>query len=98
LQPTEFYLILQIFLAIAATVVVVVSFMRWADRKLEGRIIREIKDSTYQIQPSTNGGKSLSDLHSKIDCLIRDVGILKSSVLRLESEVRVLEEDVEDLR
>ena len=30
-------------------------------------INQKIKEATYQIQPSTNGGKSLSDLHSKVD-------------------------------
>jgi hypothetical protein len=89
---------MQIFLAVSAAIVVIGGFMRWADRKLESRIVKEIKDSTYQIQPNSNGGASLSDLHKKIDGLIRDVGILKSSVLRLEGELRSLEEDVEDLR
>jgi hypothetical protein len=98
LQPTDFYFGLQIFLAIAAAVVVVGGFMRWADGKLEGRIVKEIKDSTYQIQPGTNGGASLSDLHTKIDRLITDVDQLKTSVLRLENSVHTLEEDVEDLR
>jgi hypothetical protein len=98
LQPTDFYLGIQIFLAVAAAIVVVGGFMRWANQQLERRIVKEIKDSTHQIQPGTNGGASLSDLHSKIDCLLKDVGMLKSSVLRLENEVRSLEDDVEELR
>jgi len=98
LQPSDFYLGIQIFLAVAAAIVVVGGFMRWANQQLEQRIVKEIKDSTYQIQPGTNGGASLSDLHSKIDCLLRDVSMLKSSVLRLENEVRTLEDDVEELR
>lgn len=98
MQPQDFYLMVQIFLGVAAAIVVVTTFIRWADKKLENRIIKEIKDSTEQIQPSTNGGQSLRDLHKKIDSLMRDVGLLKTSVLRLEGEVRVLEEDVEDLR
>jgi hypothetical protein len=98
LQPNDLYLGIQIFLGVAAAIVVVGGFMRWADRKLEGRIVKEIKDSTYQIQPGTNGGASLSDLHSKIDCLLKDVGMLKSAVLRLENEVASLEDDVEELR
>jgi hypothetical protein len=98
LQPTDFYLGIQIFLAVAAAIVVVGGFMRWANQQLERRIVKEIKESTHQIQPGTNGGASLSDLHSKIDCLLRDVSMLKSSVLRLENEVRTLEDDVEELR
>ena len=51
----------------------------------------KIKEATYQIQPNTNGGKSLSDLHSKVDSLADDVKILKKSVIQLE-------DDMEDLR
>jgi hypothetical protein len=98
LQPQDFYLMLQIFLGVSAAIVVIGGFMRWADNKLEARIIKEIRESTYQIQPDTNGGGSLKDLHTKVDCLIRDVNVLKTSVLRLEGEVRLLEEDVDDLR
>jgi hypothetical protein len=98
LQPQDFYLMLQIFLGVSAAIVVIGGFMRWADGKLEARIIKEIRESTHQIQPGTNGGASLTDLHKKIDCLIRDVNVLKTSVLRLEGEVRLLEEDVDDLR
>jgi hypothetical protein len=98
LEPQSFYLIMQIFLAVSASIVVVVGFFRWADRKLEGRIVKEIKESTYQIQPKTNGGYSLTDLHKKMDCVIKDLGVLKSAVLRLESDIALLEEDVEDLK
>lgn len=51
----------------------------------------KIKEATYQIQPGTNGGKSLSDLHKKVDSLTDDVKILKKSVIQLE-------DDMEDLR
>ena len=54
-------------------------------------INQKIKEATYQIQPNTNGGKSLSDLHSKVDSLVDDVKILKKSVIQLE-------DDMEDLR
>lgn len=98
LQAQSFYLFFQIFLAVSASIVVVVGFFRWADRKLENRIVKEIKESTYQIQPKTNGGHSLTDLHTKVDCVIKDLGVLKSAVLRLESDVALLEEDVEELK
>ena len=58
----------------------------------------KIKAATYQIQPSTNGGKSLSDLHKKVDRLSTDVDLIKSAVLQLEEDVEQLEHDVEDLK
>jgi len=57
----------------------------------------KIKAATYQIQPGTNGGKSLSDLHKKIDNLATDLTILKNAVLELEDDVEKLEHDVEGL-
>jgi len=57
----------------------------------------KIKAATYQIQPSTNGGNSLSDLHKKIDNLAMDLTILKNAVLELEDDVDKLEHDVEGL-
>ena len=98
MQPQAFYLIVQIFLAVSASIVVVTGFFRWANKKLEVRIVKEIKDSTYQIQPRTNGGFSLTDLHIKMDGVVKDISVLKSAVLRLESDVALLEEDVEDLK
>lgn len=98
MQPQSFYLILQIFLAVSASIVVVMGFFRWANKRLELRIVKEIKDSTYQIQPRTNGGFSLTDLHIKMDGVVKDISVLKSAVLRLESDVALLEEDVEDLK
>lgn len=98
MQPQSFYLTLQIILAISSIIVVVGGFFRWANRKLGDRIIEEIKEATYQIQPKANGGLSLTDLHKKVDRIGDDVGVLKTAVLRLEDDVKVLEQDVEDLR
>lgn len=50
----------------------------------------KIKEATYQIQPGTNGGKSLSDLHKKVDSLTDDVKMLKRSVVNLEDEMEDL--------
>ena len=58
----------------------------------------KIKAATYQIQPKTNGGFSLSDLHKKIDSLAVDVTILKNAVLELEDDVDKLEHDMEVLK
>ena len=44
----------------------------------------KIKAATYQIQPNSNGGKSLADLHRKVDALGTDVAFLKSAVLHIE--------------
>lgn len=98
MKPQDFALMLQIFLGVCAAIVVMSGFFRWANRTLEARIIKEIQESTYQIQPNSNGGKSLNDLHSKVDLLMRDTGLLKTSMLRLETKVAVLEEDVEGLK
>ena len=58
----------------------------------------KIKDATYQIQPGTNGGWSMSDLHKKVDCLTEDVDLIKTAVLQLEDDMEQLEHDVEDLK
>jgi hypothetical protein len=53
-------------------------------------INQKIKEATYQIQPGNNGGKSLSDLHKKVDSLADDVKMLKKSVVYLEDEMEDL--------
>jgi hypothetical protein len=51
----------------------------------------KIKAATYQIQPSTNGGKSLADLHRKVDTLVVDVAMLKTAVLQIEEDIEELQ-------
>jgi len=58
----------------------------------------KIKDATYQIQPGTNGGWSMSDLHKNVDVLACDVDLIKTAVLQLEDDMEQLEHDVEELR
>ena len=58
----------------------------------------KIKDATYQIQPDTNGGWSMTDLHKKVDGLTSDVDLIKTAVLQLEDDMEQLEQDVEDLK
>ena len=53
-------------------------------------INQKIKEATYQIQPDTNGGRSLYDLHKKVDSVIEEVQMLKSSVVNLEDEMEDL--------
>lgn len=57
----------------------------------------KIKAATYQIQPGTNGGYSLADLHKKIDSICEDIKLLKTSVVQLENDVSNLEDEVGDL-
>jgi outer membrane murein-binding lipoprotein Lpp len=54
-------------------------------------INQKIKEATYQIQPNSNGGKSLADLHNKFDVMADDVKLLKKAVVQLE-------DDMEDMR
>lgn len=53
-------------------------------------INQKIKAATYQIQPNSNGGKSLTDLHEKVDGLVTDVALLKSAVLQIEDDIEEL--------
>lgn len=50
----------------------------------------KIRDATLQIQPNANGGKSLADLHKKVDALTTDVQMLKSAVLQIEDDIEEL--------
>lgn len=57
----------------------------------------QIKLATYQISPDANGGKSLPDLHRKVDRLCRDMQEVKAEIVALEDDVDQLEADVEEL-
>jgi hypothetical protein len=57
----------------------------------------QIKLATYQISPDANGGKSLPDLHAKVDRLCVDMELVKSVVMELEDDVDQLEAEVEEL-
>ena len=51
----------------------------------------KIKSATYQIQPNSNGGKSLADLHRKVDGMRVDIDLLKSAVLQIEEDIEELQ-------
>ena len=53
-------------------------------------IKNKIREYTYQIQPGANGGRSLSDLHKKVDSLVDDVSLLKRAVVQLEDDIEEL--------
>jgi len=55
-------------------------------------INQKIKEATYQIQPNSNGGRSLADLHHKFDAIAKDVKALKESVIQLEDDVEEMRE------
>lgn len=57
----------ELFLVIAGVLSTLYAFLRFSNRQLEGKIIEEIKNATRQIHPESNGGRSLNDLHHKID-------------------------------
>lgn len=78
-------------LAVVAVAAVVLGVLRWANRAFEKRIVEEIRQATYQIQPNSNGGMSLRDLHKKVDTLTDDVSLLKKAVVQIE-------DDIEDMR
>lgn len=82
---------LDLVLATAAVVAVVLGVLRWVNRAFEKRIVEEIRQATYQIQPNSNGGLSLRDLHKKVDTLTDDVALLKKAVVQIE-------DDIEDMR
>ena len=57
----------------------------------------KIKLATHTIHPDANGGKSLPDLHAKVDRLCVDMELVKSVVIELEDDVDQLELEVEEL-
>lgn len=89
-DPVSIQMWFNLFLAFAASVTVIVGLLRWLNRKFEQRIIAEIREATYQIQPTANGGRSLADLHKKVDAMRDDVDLLKKAVIQLEEDVEEL--------
>lgn len=55
-------------------------------------INQKIKEATYQIQPNSNGGRSLADLHHKFDAMANDVKLLKKAVVQLEDDMEEMRE------
>ena len=59
--------LLSVLALVAAIVGGIAALWRWI---VEPRIGKQIAEATKPIQPEANGGKSLPDLHSKVDVLI----------------------------
>jgi len=51
---------------------------------------QKIREFTYQIQPTANGGKSLADLHKKVDRVCDDITMLKRAVIQIEDDIEEL--------
>jgi outer membrane murein-binding lipoprotein Lpp len=81
MQPHE---ISALVLSVLTTMTILLGGLGWW-------INTKIKAATYQIQPNSNGGKSLSDLHKKVDALSTDVLLLKSAVLQIEEDIEELQ-------
>lgn len=83
---------------VVATIVGIITIIGALLAALGWWIGQKINDATYQIQPSTNGGRSLTDLHKKVDSVCLDVTMIKSAVIQLEDDIEQLEQDVEELK
>jgi hypothetical protein len=83
---------------VVATIVGIITIIGALLAALGWWIGQKINDATYQIQPNTNGGKSLTDLHKKVDSVCLDVTMIKSAVIQLEDDIEQLEHDVEELK
>ncbi len=54
-------------LAIGGVVTLISGVIVKVNRNFEGRVTELIKEATKPIQPGTNGGLSMTDLHGKVD-------------------------------
>lgn len=82
-----------LFIAIGTTVSLITAALVWSNRRFEKRVTGLITETTKQIQPNSNGGKSLSDLHKKFDAMDEKVDRLErhyDHVLAVEEDARQL--------
>ncbi len=56
----------------------------------------EITMATKQIHPNANGGKSLNDLHSKVDMVLGQQGLIMSAQEQTAQDVRTAKERLDD--
>lgn len=82
----------EYFLTVAAVVTIIIGAMRYANKKLEQKIFEEIEQATKPINPNTNGGKSLADLHNKIDKLRDDFDWLLDKQLQMMKMQQTIDE------
>lgn len=65
-NPTTAEIIIELLTIVTMTTAIVAGVVKFALRSID----KKIKEATRQIQPGTNGGSSLTDLHDKLDSLI----------------------------
>lgn len=65
--------------AIAITSLVV-TFIRWSNRKLGERIMDALVEATYPISPTANGGSSLPDVARRCEMIEKDLAAIRGQV------------------
>jgi hypothetical protein len=58
----------------------IVTFVRWSNRKLGERIMDALIEATYPISPTANGGNSLPDVARKCEVIEKDLAAIKGQV------------------
>jgi hypothetical protein len=66
MQLDELHEYLDIALAVAAVLSILIAVSRVANRKLEKKMVETILSSTQQIRTDSNGGQSLNDVNRRV--------------------------------
>ena len=88
---------LEFFLTVAAVIAVILGVIRYGNKKLEQKISSEIQEATRPIHPESNGGRSLGDLHDKVNRLQECVTEMSSDIKKIKTEQRIMKEDIEEV-
>ncbi len=57
---------------------------------------KEITEATQQIQPNANGGKSLTDLHGKVDVVLGQQSLMLRSLEQNSKDIATAKERIDD--
>jgi predicted nucleic acid-binding Zn-ribbon protein len=105
IDPTPWTDWLLLVIAVFSIVASITAFTAWVARNrrihsaAEKKELRDfINEVTKPIQPGTNGGLSMTDLHVKIDKLQEGITTLFSSHERIKAEMSEVLSDVEGIR
>lgn len=88
---------LEFVLTVAAVIGVIIGVIRYGNKKLEQKISEEIKEATLPIHPKSNGGRSLGDLHDKVNHLQACVNDMASDLKKIKEEQITMKEDIEEV-